>query len=152
VRAQNIWENPNSQVYGYLNRMAQKGLIQLNDLIKPINRVDIQYALHELTSKSELLTPIEKIELNFYLQEYTPLNSNDSTIQIIKKELNNLSINLTIILSQILKRVSAQEINRIEESVSELFRFHIKHIEKGAEEKAPNFVIKFTSINIFSIS
>ncbi len=82
--AQNIWENPNSQVYGYLNRMAQKGLIQLNDLIKPINRVDIQYALNELTSKSELLTQIEKIELNFYLQEYKPLNSNDSTIQIIK--------------------------------------------------------------------
>ena len=89
VHAQNIWENPNSQVYGYLNRMAQKGLIQLNDLIKPINRVDIQFALNELTSKSELLTPIEKIELNFYLQEYRPLSSNDSTIQIIKKDKNN---------------------------------------------------------------
>lgn len=73
-------------------------------------------------------------------------------LQIIKKELNNLSINLTIILSQILKRVSAQEINRIEESVSELFRFHIKHIEKGAEEKAPNFVIKFpqSELNTFT--
>jgi GTPase Era involved in 16S rRNA processing len=74
------------------------------------------------------------------------------SLQIIKKELNNLSINLTIILSQILKRVSAQEINRIEESVSELFRFHIKHIEKGAEEKAPNFVIKFpqSELNTFT--
>lgn len=73
-------------------------------------------------------------------------------LQIVKKELNNLSINLTIILSQILKRVSAQEINRIEESVSELFRFHIKHIEKGAEEKAPNFVIKFpqSELNTFT--
>lgn len=89
VRSQNIWENPNSQVYGYLNRMAQKGLIQLNDLIKPINRADIQFALNELTSKSELLTPIEKIELKFYLREYKPLNSNDSTIQIIKKDKNN---------------------------------------------------------------
>ncbi len=89
VRAQNIWENPNSQVYGYLNRMAQKGLIQLNDLIKPINRVDIQHALNELTSKKEQLTSIEKIELNFYLQEYKPLNSNDSIIQIIKKDVNN---------------------------------------------------------------
>ena len=89
VRAQNIWENPNSQVYGYLNRMAQKGLIQINDLIKPINRVNIQFALNELTSKSELLTPIEKIELNFFLQEYNPLNSYDSTIQIIKKDENN---------------------------------------------------------------
>ncbi|GCL54394.1 hypothetical protein NIES3806_17350 [Microcystis aeruginosa NIES-3806] len=73
-------------------------------------------------------------------------------LQIIKKELNNLSIHLTIILSQILKRVSAQESNRIEESVSELFRFHIKHIEKGAEEKAPNFVIKFpqSELNTFT--
>ena len=34
VHAQNIWENPNSQIYVYLNRMSQKGLIQLNDLIK----------------------------------------------------------------------------------------------------------------------
>ncbi len=89
VQGQNIWENPNSQVYGFLNRMAQKGLVQVNDLIKPINRVDIQFALNELTSKTEQLTPIEKIELNFYLQEYKPLNTIDSTFQIIKKDINN---------------------------------------------------------------
>ncbi len=89
VRAQNIWENPNSQVYGYLNRMAQKGLIQLNDLIKPINRFDIQFALNELSSKKEQLSQIEKSELNFYLQEFKPLNSNDSIVQIIKKDINN---------------------------------------------------------------
>ncbi len=89
VHAQNIWENPNSQVYGYLNRMAQKGLIQLNDLIKPINRVDVQLALNELSSKSEQLTQIEKSELNFYLQEYKSLNSTDSILQIIKKDKNN---------------------------------------------------------------
>ncbi len=69
--------------------MAQKGLIQVNDLIKPINRVDIQFALIELSSKKEQLTPIEILELDFYLQEYKPLNSNDSTIQIIKKDKNN---------------------------------------------------------------
>jgi hypothetical protein len=69
--------------------MAQKGLIQVNDLIKPINRVDIQFALNELSSKKEQLTPIEILELDFYLQEYKPLNSNDSTIQIIKKDKNN---------------------------------------------------------------
>jgi hypothetical protein len=89
VHAQNILENPNSQVYVYLNRMAQKGLVQVNDLIKPINRVDIQFALNELSSKKEELTQIEKLELNFYLQEYKPLNSTDSTIQIIKKDKNN---------------------------------------------------------------
>jgi hypothetical protein len=89
LKAQNVWENPNSQVYGYLNRMAQKGLIQFNDQIKPINRFDIQFALNELTSKTDQLTSIEKTELNFYLQEYKPLNSKDSTIQIIKKDKNN---------------------------------------------------------------
>ncbi len=87
--AQNIWENPKSQVYGYLNRMAQKGLIQLNDLIKPINRVDIQFALNELSSKTEKLTQIENLELSFYLQEYKTLNCNDSVVQIIKKDINN---------------------------------------------------------------
>jgi hypothetical protein len=89
MHAQNIWENPNSQVYGYLNRMAQKGLIQINDLIKPINRFDIQFALYELSSKKEQLSQIEKSELNFYLQEFKPLNSYDSSIQIIKKDINN---------------------------------------------------------------
>jgi hypothetical protein len=69
--------------------MAQKGLIKINDLIKPINRFDIQIALNELSSKKELLTPIEKIELSFYLQEYKPLNSRDSVVEIIKKDINN---------------------------------------------------------------
>jgi hypothetical protein len=69
--------------------MAQKGLIQLNDLIKPINRVDIQFALNELNLKKEQLTPIEKLELSFYLQEYRSLNTSDSTFQIIKKDINN---------------------------------------------------------------
>ncbi len=87
--AQNIWENPNSQIYGYLNRMAQKGLIQVNDLIKPINRVDIQFSLDELSLKKEQLSQIEKLELDFYLQEYKPLNGSDSTVQIIKKDINN---------------------------------------------------------------
>lgn len=69
--------------------MAQKGLIQINDLIKPINRVDIQFALNELTLKKGQLTQIEKLELNFYFQEYKTFNSNDSVVQIIKKDINN---------------------------------------------------------------
>jgi hypothetical protein len=89
VDGQNIWENPNSQVYSYLSRMSQKGHIQFNDLIRPINRVDIQFALNELTSKKEQLSQIEKLELNFYLQEYKPLNVRDSIVQIIKKDVNN---------------------------------------------------------------
>ena len=89
MKAQNIWENPNSQVYGYLNRMAQKGLIQFNDLIKPINRFDIQYALEELTNQKENLSEFELKELKFYLQEYKSVNKNDTSFQIAKKDINN---------------------------------------------------------------
>lgn len=89
TNAQNIWENPNSHVYSYLNRMAQKGLIEFNDLIKPVNRNQIQSALIELSTKKESLTSVERNELLFYLQEYRPVLNNDSTLQIFKKDINN---------------------------------------------------------------
>ena len=38
---QNVWENNNSEVHPFLYRMAQKGFIEYNDLIKPINRVNV---------------------------------------------------------------------------------------------------------------
>ena len=89
TNAQNIWENHSSPVNSYLNRMAQKGLIEFNDLIKPVNRIQIQAALIELSNKKESLTSVEKNDLNFYLQEYQPVFNNDSTIQILKKDINN---------------------------------------------------------------
>ena len=89
TNAQNIWENPNSPVYSYLNRMAQKGLIEFNDLIKPVNRNQIQTALIVLSTKKELLTLVESNELEFYLQEYRPVFKNDSTIHLLKNDSNN---------------------------------------------------------------
>ena len=51
--------------------MAQKGFIDYNDLIKPINRTSILNALDILKLKDSNLSVVEKKELNFYLQEYT---------------------------------------------------------------------------------
>ncbi len=89
TNAQNIWENPNSPVYSYLNRMAQKGLIEFNDLIKPVNRNQIQTSLIELSNKKESLTSVERNELEFYLKEYRPVFKNDSTLHLLKKDVNN---------------------------------------------------------------
>lgn len=89
TKAQNIWENPNSPVYPYLSRMAQKGLIEFNDLIKPVNRNQIQTALFELSTKKKALTLVENNELEFYLQEYRPVLNNDSTLDLLKKDVNN---------------------------------------------------------------
>jgi hypothetical protein len=68
--AQTIWENKNAEAYGYLARMAQKGFIQLNDIIKPIERSKIANALQQLYQQKNSLSAIELKELEFYLQEY----------------------------------------------------------------------------------
>jgi hypothetical protein len=69
--SQNVWENSNSEVHPFLYRMAQKGVIEYNDLIKPINRISVLNVLNILNQNNSVLTNIEKAELNFYLQEYT---------------------------------------------------------------------------------
>ena len=66
--AQNIWDNTNSEVHPFLYRMAQRGFIKYNDLIKPINRVHILNSLNILKQKDSALNNIEKKELTFYLQ------------------------------------------------------------------------------------
>ena len=38
VLAQNIFENHRTEVYPYLSRMAQKGLVTIDDYIQPISR------------------------------------------------------------------------------------------------------------------
>ena len=51
INAQTVWENTNSEVYNYLNRMSQKGLIDFQDIIRPLSRQYIakQLLLHQLT-------------------------------------------------------------------------------------------------------
>ena len=83
---QNVWENSNSEAHSFLYRMAQKGLIEYNDLIKPINRVNILNALNVLKQNDSILTKIEIAELNFYLQDYN--RPNKEQISLFKKDQN----------------------------------------------------------------
>ena len=83
---QNVWENSNSEVHPFLYRMAQKGFIEYNDLIKPINRTSVFNALNILKPKDSTLSVVEKKELEFYLQEY--LSPIKEQISIFKKDQN----------------------------------------------------------------
>jgi len=83
---QNIWENSNSEVHPFLFRMAQKGFIEYNDLIKPINRTSVLNALNILKLKDSTLSILEKKELNFYLQEYNIPTKEQ--ISLFKKDQN----------------------------------------------------------------
>jgi hypothetical protein len=84
--SQNVWENSNSEVHPFLYRMAQKGVIEYNDLIKPINRISVLNVLNILNQNNSVLTNIEKAELNFYLQEYT--RPSKEQISLFKKDQN----------------------------------------------------------------
>ena len=63
--SQNVWENNNSEVQPFLYRMAQKGFIEYNDLIKPINRTSVLNALNSLNPKDSTLSVLEKKSLPF---------------------------------------------------------------------------------------
>jgi hypothetical protein len=84
--SQNVWENTNSEVHPYLYRMAQRGLIEYNDLIKPINRVHVTNSLYILKQQDSVLNNVEKKELGLYLQEYT--RPSKEQISLFKKDQN----------------------------------------------------------------
>ena len=65
VKAQTVYENPNAKVYSYLSRMAQKGMIEFDDMIQPVTREKITEALKIISNKKEQLSKIELAELNF---------------------------------------------------------------------------------------
>src|SRR5260221_13329919 len=70
ARSQAVYENYRNEIYNYLYRMSQKGLIDFNDNIRPILRYEIARNLQQLRANTGKLTGTEKKELAFYLEEY----------------------------------------------------------------------------------
>lgn len=68
--AQTVYESHHSEVYQYLNRMAQKGLVVFDDQIRPLSRTYIASRLDSLVQQSSRLSAIEQKELAFYRQEF----------------------------------------------------------------------------------
>lgn len=71
AKAQVVYEPSYKTVYPYLSRLAQKGVIDLNDVVLPLSRNYILSKLDTLNNHPERLTSLEKEELAFYLKEYT---------------------------------------------------------------------------------
>ena len=89
INAQTVWENANSEVYNYLNRMSQKGLIDFQDIIRPLSRLYIAEQLLVLEKKSTELSTLEKNELKFYSQEFKSIEGYDTDkVHLIKKDAN----------------------------------------------------------------
>lgn len=68
--AQVVYEPLHRDIYGYLSRISQKGLIEYDDLIRPLTRKYIANKLLEIKNNSDKLTSLEKDELEFYLTDF----------------------------------------------------------------------------------
>lgn len=78
--AQIVYEPLHRDIYQYLSRLSQKGIIDFDDQIKPMSRIYIAGKLNELQDISALLTSLEKDELRFYLSDF------DREIKMINSE------------------------------------------------------------------
>lgn len=68
--SQVVYEPLGSDVYSFLNRLSQKGIIELDDQIRPLSRKYIAGKLLSVKQLSEKLTSLETEELNFYLTDF----------------------------------------------------------------------------------
>jgi hypothetical protein len=78
--SQVVYEPLHRDVYQYLSRLAQKGIIEFNDQVKPVSRIYIAEKLNELNINPSAITSLEKEELNFYLMDY------DRELKFIRNE------------------------------------------------------------------
>ncbi|OYU93285.1 MAG: hypothetical protein CFE21_21195 [Bacteroidetes bacterium B1(2017)] len=68
--AQVVYEPEFKTSYNFLSRMAQRGIISLDDVVLPLSRKYIQEKLSEVYFRYKELTLLENKELDFYLKDY----------------------------------------------------------------------------------
>ena len=69
TQGQTVYEPTYKSVYSFLSRIAQRGTIELNDVVQPIARKEVAAYLYRLNKKN--LTKLEEKELEYYLKDYT---------------------------------------------------------------------------------
>ena len=70
IHAQVVYEPLSEDVYNFLRRVSQKGIIEFDDLIRPLPRNYISEKLSETDSLSSQLTSLERDELKFFLKDF----------------------------------------------------------------------------------
>ncbi len=76
--SQVVYEPLWNDVYNYLERLSQKGIIEFDDLFKPVPRKYIYEKLMEAEKKSALLTSLEREELEYFEKDYNLENSSNN--------------------------------------------------------------------------
>lgn len=116
----------------------QANPLQVNLLERNLSRlIDLGYTGSVAKNGEDRIakTDIEKTQLK---------NLNDA--------LNELAINLSIVMQDILGKICEQSGDRIYESVNELFKFHLHYIEDSASDISPEMGIKFPESQLVKLN
>jgi hypothetical protein len=70
LKAQVVYEPLDNEVYSFLERLGNKGIIEFDDLLKPLPRKYISEKILEAENKIQMLNNLEKEELEFYKKDY----------------------------------------------------------------------------------
>ena len=70
ITAQIVYEPMDKNVYAFLERLSQKGIIEVDNLVKPLSKKYIADKIIEAKNKLDLLTDLEKDELVFFEKDY----------------------------------------------------------------------------------
>lgn len=68
--AQGVYEPLHSDVYEFLKRISYRGVIEFNEEILPISRMEIAEKLHYLDNHDNELSRLEKEELDYFIEEF----------------------------------------------------------------------------------
>ncbi|MBK7388955.1 MAG: hypothetical protein IPI23_07735 [Bacteroidetes bacterium] len=75
-----------SQIYDYLDEMANMKVIELNSAVKPYTRIFIAEKLSEIGNKKETLNKRQQEEWKFFMREYSKeLDATSQTDFLTKK-------------------------------------------------------------------
>lgn len=86
VQAQVSYEPLYRDVYNFLSRTAAKGVIQLDDELRPLPRWYVAAKLRELNEKTGELTPLEQKELAFFYRDYNHENRRADSTRLAEPE------------------------------------------------------------------
>lgn len=70
ISAQIVYEPMDKNVYSFLERLSQKGIIEVDNLVRPLSKKYIADKLVETKNKIDFLTNLEKDELKFFENNY----------------------------------------------------------------------------------
>jgi GTPase Era involved in 16S rRNA processing len=130
-----------NQVLEAVVESLEKGTIMLeNPYLKKANASNVNLLANNL-NRLVKLGYTASVAKNGETRE-ARTNENKDKLKQLNEELNELSIHLNLVIEDVLQQISSQEIDRMYQAVAELFNCHLSHLEKGANNRAPNIIVR----------